>query len=266
MAARAPASFAARFGSILSGASASLRGRRICQLILITSLIGAISEPGVAMEISRLTGCNGGDVLRLRGPIEHGDYRKFRTYFADPRRIVGLDLHSGGGSLYEGVRIAALTRQKRLATFVGKECDSACAFIFLLGTRRYIGKDAKIGVHAVGNEYGNEDNGALRDTIYFARVSAKLGIPSSTIGKMVATPPGKITYLDQADLAAAKVIMREPFTRKDGEGRPKCSPSAEESAATDKAPIQSTRTSYKTESRGDKRAGLHIHRGRSGRP
>ena len=228
--------------------------------------MAALAEPTAAMEISRLTGCIGGDVLRLRGSIEHGDYRKFRAYFADPRRIVGLDLHSGGGSLYEGVRIAALTRQKRLATFVGKECDSACAFIFFLGTKRYIGKDGKIGVHAVGNEYGNEDNGALRDTIYFARVSARLGIPSSTIGKMVATPPGKITYLDQADLAAAKVIMREPFIRKDGEGNRNCSTPVEEPAAADKTPIETARTSYKAEGRSDKRAGLHIIRSRSGRP
>ena len=268
MAARAPASFsrAARTDSDLPGASTSLRGKRIRQLILITSLIAAISEPGAAMEISRITGCTGGDVLRLRGPIEHGDFGKFRAHFADPRRIVGLDLHSGGGSLSEGVRIAALTRQKRLSTFVGKECDSACAFIFLLGTKRYIGKGGKIGVHAVGNEYGNEDSGALRDTIYFARVSARLGIPSSTIGKMVATPPGKITYLDQADLMASKVILREPFTRKDGEGHRNCSTSTEEPAAADKTLIETARTSYAAESRSGKRTGLPTLRGRSGPP
>ena len=256
---------AARFDRILSSASASLRRRRLRQFVLITAWITTLSEPGAALEISRLVGCVGGDVLRLRGPIEHGDYAKFRSYFGNSRRIVGLDLHSGGGSLYEGVRIAALARQKRLATFVAKECDSACAFIFLLGTKRYIGKDAKIGVHAVGNEYGNEDNGALRDTIYFARLSAKLGIPSSTIGKMVATPPGKITYLDRADLLASKVIAREPFSRKGGEGDQKCSPgSTEEPSAADEASIARTRASYKPENPGGRRAGLQSLTGRSG--
>jgi hypothetical protein len=39
----------------------------------------------------------------------------------------------------------------------------------------------KIFVHSVGNDNGGEDNGAIRDTIYFARLSAKLGIPSSTM-------------------------------------------------------------------------------------
>jgi hypothetical protein len=94
------------------------------------------------------------DVLKLRGDIEAGDYAKFRSYFGDQRRIAGLDLDSPGGSLYGGFRIATVTRQKRLLTFVSKECDSACAFVFLLGSKRYVSKEAKIGVHAVGNDHG----------------------------------------------------------------------------------------------------------------
>jgi hypothetical protein len=197
---------------------------RACKFILILALTAAVSEQGAAVEISRLVDCPGGDVLRLRGSIEDGDYVKFRSYFGNQRRIVGLDLHSAGGSLDEGVRIAALTRQKRLSTFVGKECDSACAFIFMLGAKRYASKDARIGVHSVGNGYGNEDNGTIRDTVRFARLFAKFGIPSSTIGKMVATPPGKITFLDQTDLSGLKAIIRNPFARKSGAGNDSCNP------------------------------------------
>jgi hypothetical protein len=183
---------------------------RIIPIILLTA---AISGPSSGMEISRVAGCGGGDVLRLRGDIKAGDYVKFRSNFGEERRIVGLELDSPGGSLHEGFRIAILTRQKRLSTYVSKECDSACAFVFLMGKKRYISKEAKIGVHAVGNDDGSEDRGAIRDTIQFARLFAKLGIPSSTIGKMVATPPRKITFLDQADLSGLKVIVRDPFAR-----------------------------------------------------
>lgn len=194
---------------------------------LILSLLAA---PSTAMEVSRVAGCDGSDVLKLRGDVERGDYVKFRSQFRDQRRIVGLILDSPGGSLHEGVRIAALTKQKRLSTYVAKECDSACAFIFLLGNKRYAAKEAKIGVHAVGNEYGGEDRGTLRDTIYFARLSAKLGIPSSVIGKMVATTPGKITFLDQADLSALKVIVRNPFARSvSSEGSRSCGSDGEAS-------------------------------------
>src|SRR5689334_2117779 len=102
---------------------------QVARIILIVSLTVAFSERGAGMEISRVATCAAGDVLGLRGDIEPGDYVKFRSYFADQRRIAGLELDSPGGSLYEGFRIASLTRQKRLSTYVAKECDSACAFI-----------------------------------------------------------------------------------------------------------------------------------------
>jgi len=205
---------------------------RVAKTILIIALTVAISEPCAGMEISRVTDCAGGDVLRLRGDVTPGDYVKFRSYFAEQRRIVGLDLDSPGGSLYEGFRIAILTRQKRLSTYVSKECDSACAFVFLMGRKRYVSKEAKIGVHAVGNDDGSEDRGAIQDTIHFARLFAKLGIPSSTIGKMVATPPRKITYLDQSDLASLKVIARDPFARDQAEGSAGCERASDKYAST----------------------------------
>jgi hypothetical protein len=201
---------------------ASVCKMRVAKTILIIALTVAISGPCAGMEISRVADCAGGDVLRLRGDFKAGDYVKFRSYFADQRRVVGLDLDSPGGSLPEGFRIATLTRQKRLSTYVARECDSACAFVFLMGRKRYVSKEAKIGVHAVGNDDGSEDSGAIRDTIQFARLFATLGIPSSTIGKMVATPPRRITYLDQSDLASLKVIARDPFARDPSDGSVGC--------------------------------------------
>jgi hypothetical protein len=220
---------------------------------LIMTLIAA---PSAAMEISRVAGCDGGDVLKLRGDVERGDYVKFRSQFGDQRRIVGLDLDSSGGSLHEGVRIAAMTRQKRLATYVAGECDSACAFIFLLGRKRYVSREAKIGVHAVGNEYGGEDRGTIRDTIYFARLSAKLGIPSSVIGKMVTTKPGKIAFLDQADLSALKVIVRDPFARgASSEGSRNCGSDGEVSREyTGKTTVAASASSSRARYRARKQA------------
>jgi hypothetical protein len=206
------------------------------------------------MEISRVTSCAGGDVLKLRGDIEAGDYVKFRSYFGDQRRIAGLDLNSPGGSLYEGFRIATLTRQKQLSTFVSKECDSACAFIFLVGRKRYASKEAKIGVHAVGNDYGREDSGTIRDTIRFARLSAKFGIPSSTIGKMVATPPGKISFLDQTELSALKVILRDPFKADDGAQKCNFDRESLEASASGDASMGRVKIFHKPDSRSGRRA------------
>lgn len=164
----------------------------------------------VAMEFSRIPGCFG-DVLKLKGDIRDGDFVHFRGHLGTERRIVGLDLDSGGGSLDEGFRIAMLARQKQIATYVSGECDSACAFIFLASRKRYVAPNAKIGVHSVSNLHGNEDNGTIRDTIKLARLSAKLRIPPSAVGRMVMTPPGKIYYLNKEELASLRVIERNPF-------------------------------------------------------
>jgi hypothetical protein len=224
---------------------------RVAAIPLIALLTAA---PCAAVEISRIAGCDGGDVLRLRGDIVAGDFVKFRAHFDGERRIAGLVLDSPGGSLHEGVRMAMLTRQKKLSTFVTGECDSACAFIFLLGHKRYIARDAKIGVHAVGNDYGAEDNGTLRDTIYFARLSAKLGIPASAIGKMVTTPPGGIAFLDQADLSALKVIERDPFAG-GGENNPDCkSDVPEATSANDSAASARAKVFFRPEGGSGKRA------------
>ncbi|MBO4225558.1 hypothetical protein [Bradyrhizobium neotropicale] len=169
-----------------------------------------LSADCASMEISRVAGCSG-DVLRLRGDIEEGDYIRFRSHFSAQRRVLGIDLSSKGGKLDEGFQIAIFTRQKRLTTYVSGECDSACAFIFLASRRRYVSESATIGVHSVSNGHGGEDVKTIRDTIYLARLSAKLGIPLSTIGRMVTTPAGKISFLNEDDLLALKAIVRDPF-------------------------------------------------------
>jgi hypothetical protein len=99
---------------VQSGARLRMRAAGIA---LIISLVAA---PCAGMEISRVARCAGSDVLRLRGDIEAGHYVKFRSYFDGGRRIVGLELDSPGGSLYEGLRIATMTRERRLSPFVGE--------------------------------------------------------------------------------------------------------------------------------------------------
>ncbi|WP_455153216.1 hypothetical protein [Bradyrhizobium cenepequi] len=178
--------------------------------MLLTLSAIFLSADCASMEISRVAGC-AGDVLRLRGDIEEGDYIRFRSHFGAQRRVLGLDLSSKGGNLNDGFRIAILTRQKRLTTYVSGECDSACAFIFLASRKRYVSESATIGVHSVSNGHGGEDVKTIRDTIYLARLSAKLGIPLSTIGRMVTTPAGKISFLNEGDLLALKAIARDPF-------------------------------------------------------
>jgi hypothetical protein len=182
--------------------------RVLCWLCLLLAMM--LSGTCSALEIRRVTVCSG-VVLRLRGDIKEGDYARFKSQFRKKDAVIGLDLSSTGGDLEEGVQIATLAHQKKLSVYVSKECSSVCAFVFFAAAKRYLAKDTRIGVHSVSDTRDIEDLSSMRLTLKLARLSAKLGVPNSAIGKMVTTRPSNITYLDAADLSGLDTSVGNPF-------------------------------------------------------
>jgi hypothetical protein len=179
--------------------------RALC--LLLAMLVPGTSS---ALEIRRVAACSG-VVLRMRGDINQGDYARFKSHFRKNELIVGLDLSSDGGDLEEGLLIANLVRREKLAVYVAGECNSVCAFIFFSARKRYFGQQSRIGVHSVSDDRDVEDPASMLLTVKLARLSAKLGVPNATIGKMVITRPRTISYLDRADLSALDASAGNPF-------------------------------------------------------
>jgi hypothetical protein len=161
----------------------------------------ALVQPASAVRIKRV-GTDSGVVLRLRGDVKAGDYGRLKSILQN-RAVVGLEIRSGGGSLEEGLDIARVVRDKGLVVYASKECDSACALIFFAAK--------EIGVHSVSNDRGKEDADSARITVRISRLLVGLGVPHSIIGKIVATPPVKMSYLDNRDLAGLNVHRTNPF-------------------------------------------------------
>jgi hypothetical protein len=107
-------------------------------------------------------------------------------------------------------------REKGLVVYASKECDSACAFIFFAAKERYIGPGCKIGVHSISNDRGKEDGDSVRTTVHMSRLLVGLGVPHSVVGKIIATPPAKMTFLDNRDLAGLNVRRTNPFRTNHG--------------------------------------------------
>src|SRR6476646_11042646 len=164
-----------------------LKARMIIRLV-------ALVQPASALQIRRVV-ADSGVVLRLRGDVTAGDYHRLKTILQEDS-VVGLEISSDGGSLEEGLDIARVVRDKGLVVYASKECDSVCAFIFFAAKERYIGRRCRIGVHSVSNDRGTEDGDSVRTTVHMSRLLVGLGVPHSVIGKIVATPPAKITFLD----------------------------------------------------------------------
>lgn len=189
-----------------------LKSTIVLKLAAFLALI-ALVQPAGAFQIKRVE-TDAGTVLRLRGDVRDGDYGRLKSILQDGS-VVGLEITSGGGSLEDGLDIARVVRDKGLIVYASRECDSVCAFIFLAAKERYLGRGCKIGVHSVSNEREREDADSARVTIQMSRLLVGLGVPHSIIGKIVATPPARITFLDNRDLAGLNVHRTNPFRNHD---------------------------------------------------
>ena len=221
----------------------------ILKLVALLALM-ALGRTADALQIKRVE-TDTGTVLVLRGDVGNGDYGRLKSVLQN-KSIVGLEITSGGGSLEDGVDIARIVRDRGLIVYAAKECDSVCAFIFLAAKERYIGRGCKIGVHSVSNEREREDADSARVTIQMSRLLVGLGVPHSVIGKIVATPPARITFLDNRDLTQLNVHRANPFRRNSStadvaqspEADPACALGADvEAEATTQAGQRSCKTS-----------------------
>jgi hypothetical protein len=206
-----------------------LKPTMLLRLVAFFVLI-ALPQPASAFQIKRV-GTDSGTVLRLRGEVKNGDYGRLKSILQNGS-VVGLEIRSNGGSFEEGFDIAGLVRDKGLIVYASKECDSACALIFFAAKERYINRGSKIGVHSVSNDRGKEDADSARITLRISRLLVGLGVSHSIIGKIVVTPPAKITFLDNRDLAELNVHRTNPFRKNYGaasmtrsrEASPVCDP------------------------------------------
>jgi len=186
-----------------------MRFKAITVRLAAPLVLVALVQPASAVQMRRVV-TDSGTVLRLRGDVTNGDYRRLKNVLQNDA-VVGLEIRSGGGSLEAGVDIARIVRDRRLVVYASRECDSVCAFIFFAARERFMGRGCKIGVHSVSNERGKEDADSARVTIEMSRLLVGLGVPLSIIGKIVATPPAKITFLNNRDLASLNVHRTNPF-------------------------------------------------------
>ena len=74
----------------------------------------------------------------------------YATQFAP---VVTMHLSSQGGVIGEAVYIGILIKKYEIETYVSNNstCASACGFMWLAGSRRFIDSDSRVGFHAVYN-------------------------------------------------------------------------------------------------------------------
>lgn len=114
------------------------------------------------------------DTILIDGKIEKGDFEKFVSIlgsFSDEKDFfpssisddvlgkiqtgnnqydemrLGVEINSIGGDVIEAIKIGRLIEKFRLETSMGKQCLSACFFIYVGGVQRVHYSKPKLGVH-----------------------------------------------------------------------------------------------------------------------
>lgn len=102
-------------------------------------------------------------VLLLTSEIRQNDSFELRRAMRD-QSIDLVVTASPGGSLYEGLQIAAILHDNEIGTYVpeGASCESACAIVLLDGLRRHV--VGELGVHQFYSG-GPDADGAVRKDI-----------------------------------------------------------------------------------------------------
>ena len=151
-------------------------------------------------------------LIHIYGPLQIGITKRVSRLLADNPQVTGVILDSGGGQIYEGRGLARLIAENALATYSLAQCASSCTTAFIAGTRRSLGRDAKLGFHQYKNHVVvpavDIDEEHAKDIALFAA----RGISPAFLQKIFDQPPDKMWWPEEEELLAAGVIHQTGFS------------------------------------------------------
>jgi hypothetical protein len=133
----------------------------------------------------------------IEGRIKSGDDEKFRKIAAEYSDAIVL-LNSEGGALVPAMDIGRTVKLRgyRTAIYKDSSCASACALIWVAGSKRVIFEGGEVGFHA---SYLDTDGTKLETGVGNALVGhylSQLGFGEKTVVFATLAPPEKILWLN----------------------------------------------------------------------
>ena len=112
--------------------------KRILATVLLTSTTLPIQAADIDVK---------NDVIRISGKIQLNDLLALEVETDGLNKPMVVSLQSDGGAFLPAIRIGTLIKQKGWSTHVERQCLSACAIIWLSGSRKSMSTAARIGFH-----------------------------------------------------------------------------------------------------------------------
>jgi hypothetical protein len=145
--------------------------------------------------------------VHVRGPIHEQDDVMFKRITQGLGNDVTLILRSPGGASGAAMRIGSFIRMNYWTTVVLDEdpCNSACSIIWLSGMHRWLGPNARVGVHIMARADGSGIRSDWGNGI-IAGFLRSMDIPEEVIERMVKTDPCCFDYIGYHDAMALGLL------------------------------------------------------------
>jgi hypothetical protein len=169
-----------------------------------------------AAELTTMLSKENKTIVLLNGEFAAGDAARVRdllkTSLAAGKPVSGIRLNSRGGSIVEGVRLAAIVQGAKIATVVvaGATCAAACFIPFVAGSQKYVSATATVDAPgaAARQEPSGRTPAVVRDEKpAIVRVVKELGLLDAIVTKMLSVPEDQTFPLSADDLRAMGAVL-----------------------------------------------------------
>ncbi len=92
-----------------------------------------------------------GREIEVDGGLGFGVSDAVQTLLDANPQVRRIRLESGGGALWEGVKLREIIMARNLDTYSARECSSACVSAYAGGRFRYLQRGARVGLHLPRN-------------------------------------------------------------------------------------------------------------------
>lgn len=208
----------------------------LVRLVIAAVALLVCATPALAADIQYHEGSDGGGYIVLEGDIQIGDAVKFRKLAAGSNADI-VFLKSQGGSLSEAFEIGRIVTVSNYTTIVLDDtwCSSACALIWIAGTKRFVQPRSHVGFHAgytVDN--GKPITSAMANAL-IGRYLTQLNLPAEAIVFATSATPDKMAWLDTANPGSQGISfsnLASADAKKTGTPPPPVTPIARSAANT----------------------------------
>jgi hypothetical protein len=149
-----------------------------------------------------------GQTLEFSGGITFGVTQELERFLNAMAGVRTVRLNSNGGRILEAQRMSDLISSRNLATFVARDCLSACTIVFLGGKERYMLPAARLGFHQPAFRGMTVSDRRAAIAAEQQRLRHRFGLSAAFAARANSAPPGGMWYPDKDELMRERVVTR----------------------------------------------------------